>query len=302
MSPTRGRFPACLGGEDAESWDVAAEDGSRWTLTELIDFESALASWDGKVRPDREGGERAVVMRRWLATRETEGPGSRWVAGLGAAALLLAFLAATAGAGAVWGSLDRASSGVNVIWMLSATLVLLAVFVPTAFMSGITGQLYRQFALTISGAVVISTINALTLSPALCGVLLRPTSKSWMRRVAFGWFNKGFDVSTAGYRWGIQTLVRVVGLVMVVYVGLLVVTGMGFTALPSSFMPTEDQGYVFANVQLPDSASLPRTEAVMAEIDKIIEQTPGVADRVAVTGYSMIKGATVCHAGMICIL
>ncbi len=124
MSPTRGRFPACLGGEDAESWDVAAEDGSRWTLTELIDFESALASWDGKVRPDREGGERAVVMRRWLATRETEGPGSRWVAGLGAAALLLAFLAATAGAGAVWGSLDRASSGVNVIWMLSATLVL----------------------------------------------------------------------------------------------------------------------------------------------------------------------------------
>mgnify|MGYP002623384577 CR=1 FL=1 len=186
--------------------------------------------------------------------------------------------------------------------VIATTLVLLAVFVPTAFMSGITGQLYRQFALTISGAVVISTINALTLSPALCGVLLRPASKSWIRRLAFGWFNKRFDVSTAGYRWGIQTLVRVVGLVMVVYVGLLVVTGMGFTALPSSFMPTEDQGYVFANVQLPDSASLPRTEAVMAEIDKIIEQTPGVADRVAVTGYSMINGASGSNVGMIFIM
>lgn len=103
---------------------MAAEQGSRWTLAELIDFESALASWDGKARPDREGGGRAAVMRRWLASRGTEGPGSRWVGGLGAAALLLAVLSAMAGAGAVWGSLDRESAGVNVIWMLAATLVL----------------------------------------------------------------------------------------------------------------------------------------------------------------------------------
>ncbi len=102
----------------------AKEPESRWTLAKLIDFESVLASWDGKASPDREGGPRAAVMRRWLEGGETEGPGRRWLAGIGGAAMLLAAVAAVAGAGAVWGSLDRASSGVNVIWMLSATLVL----------------------------------------------------------------------------------------------------------------------------------------------------------------------------------
>jgi hypothetical protein len=103
---------------------VPAKDGSRWTLAELIDFESALSSWDGKARPDRRGGERAAVMRRWLASREEEGPGSRWLGGIGAASAVLGVFAALAGGAAVWGTLDRASSGVNVIWMLGGALVL----------------------------------------------------------------------------------------------------------------------------------------------------------------------------------
>ena len=187
--------------------------------------------------------------------------------------------------------------------VIATTLVLLAVFVPTAFMGGITGQLYRQFALTISGAVLISTINALTLSPALCGILLRPSSEGGMRDfIFFRWFNNAFDYSTAGYRWGISALVRRVAIVMLAYAGLLVVTGMGFVSLPTSFMPTEDQGYVFANIQLPDSASLPRTKATMQEFDKVISETPGVVDWVSVTGYSMINGASGSNQGMIFIM
>ncbi|HSP43162.1 MAG TPA: DUF2868 domain-containing protein [Luteolibacter sp.] len=100
------------------------EDESRWTLAELIDFESALATWDGKAGPDREGGGRAAVMRRWLAASEAEGPGARWLGGLGVATSLMALLAAAGGAAAVWGALDRGTAGVNVVWMLAATLVL----------------------------------------------------------------------------------------------------------------------------------------------------------------------------------
>jgi len=103
---------------------VPAGGNSRWSLAELIDFESALASWDGRAAPDRDGGGRAVVMSRWLRTRDHGGPGARWLGGISAAAWLLGIVVAAAGAGAVWGSLDRASSGVNVIWMLAAALVL----------------------------------------------------------------------------------------------------------------------------------------------------------------------------------
>ena len=150
--------------------------------------------------------------------------------------------------------------------VIATTLVLLAVFVPTAFMGGITGQLYRQFALTISGAVVISTINALTLSPALCGILLRPARESRWQKLCFGWFNAGFDGTTRGYAFVIRNMVRRVGLVMIVFAGLVIVTGWSFGQLPTGFLPTEDQGYCFANIQLPDAASLPRTRTRDEEI------------------------------------
>ncbi len=187
--------------------------------------------------------------------------------------------------------------------VIATTLVLLAVFVPTTFMGGITGQLYRQFALTISGAVIISTINALTLSPALCALLLRPSTDSWLkRRFFFRWFNKGFDVTTGGYRWGIQTMVRRLVVVMFVFGGMLALTGWGLLRLPTSFMPTEDQGYVFANIQLPDGASLPRTQRTMEQFDEILKNTPGVVDWVSVAGYSMISGASGSNQGMIFIM
>ncbi|MFO7901567.1 MAG: efflux RND transporter permease subunit [Pirellulaceae bacterium] len=155
--------------------------------------------------------------------------------------------------------------------VIATTLVLLAVFVPTAFMPGITGQLFRQFALTISGAVVISTINALTLSPALCGLLLRPKHKDTARQfVLFRWFNSAFDRVTNGYTWVIKSMLRRVAIGMLVFIALVILTGWGFKTLPTGFVPTEDQGYVFVNVQLPDAASLQRTKRVMSQLDEIL--------------------------------
>jgi multidrug efflux pump subunit AcrB len=139
--------------------------------------------------------------------------------------------------------------------VIATTLVLLAVFVPTAFLGGITGQLFRQFALTISGAVLISTINALTLSPALCALLLRPAPSGGARRFFFfRWFNAAFDWTTGGYALTVRGSVRRIALVLIAYVLLLALTGWGFSRLPTGFVPAEDQGYVFANV----SCRMPR--------------------------------------------
>ena len=134
--------------------------------------------------------------------------------------------------------------------VIATTLVLLAVFVPTAFMGGITGQLYRQFALTISAAVLISSINALTLSPALCGILMRPSPEK--RNVLFRAFNNVFDRVANDYGKIVAAFVRRIAIVLVVFVALVALTGWGFASLPTGFLPTEDQGYAFVNVQLPD--------------------------------------------------
>lgn len=160
---------------------MPAEDGSRWTLAELIDFESALASWDGKAKPDRKGGGRPAVMHRWLGSRETEGPGVRWCGGIGAATLLVALAAALAGAGAVWGSLDRETSGVNVIWMLSATLVLpwvLLVFGAIAWLLrgcvpgiGLIGGLVESLSLRFAGEELRSGLDRIRRSGELVKVL-----------------------------------------------------------------------------------------------------------------------------------
>jgi len=172
--------------------------------------------------------------------------------------------------------------------VIATTLVLLAVFVPSAFMGGITGQLFRQFAMTISGAVLISTLNALTLSPALCGILLQPQQES--RFVGFRLFNRSFDALTGVYGGIISWFVRLVLIVFVVYVGLVALTGLTFSQLPTGFVPEEDQGYLFVNVQLPDSASTERTAAVLAELDKIYPQVPGVTNSLSIAGYSLLGG------------
>lgn len=172
--------------------------------------------------------------------------------------------------------------------VLATTLVLLAVFVPSAFMGGITGELFRQFAITISAAVVISTINALTLSPALCGLVLRAPRES--RFVGFRWFNTGFDRLTAIYGQLVARSLKLLGLVLIVYLGLVFVTGFSFSSLPTGFVPDEDQGYLFVNVQLPDSASQQRTQEVLRQLDEITAEIPGVVDTVTVAGYSLLGG------------
>jgi HAE1 family hydrophobic/amphiphilic exporter-1 len=172
--------------------------------------------------------------------------------------------------------------------VIATTLVLLAVFVPSAFMPGITGQLFRQFALTISAAVVISTINALTLSPALCGIVLRAPQPS--NFVGFRWFNRAFDGASSVYGRVIAWFVRLIVIVMVVYVGLVATTGLFFQSLPTGFVPAEDQGYLFVNVQLPDSASSARTAAVMDKLGETYKSVPGVANQLSIAGYSLLGG------------
>ncbi|MEM8671594.1 MAG: multidrug efflux RND transporter permease subunit [Planctomycetota bacterium] len=180
--------------------------------------------------------------------------------------------------------------------VIATTLVLLAVFVPSAFMGGITGQLFRQFAITISAAVLISTVNALTLSPALCGIVLRAPRESSF--ILFRWFNRGFDSATGGYAFVIRWFVRLVLIVLLVYVGLVGTTGVTFSTLPTGFVPEEDQGYVFVDVQLPDSASSERTRQVMEQLDDMYGEIPGVADYLSISGYSLLGGNAGSNLGL----
>lgn len=180
--------------------------------------------------------------------------------------------------------------------VIATTLVLLAVFVPTAFMGGITGQLFRQFALTISAAVLVSTINALTLSPALCGILLRPSTET--RFFFFRWFNRSFDVGTGIYKSSILAMVRRVAIVMMLFVGLVTFTGWSFGQIPTGFLPLEDQGYCFVNVQLPDAASRQRTVDVLEELDGVFAETPGVENWLTISGYSLLSGSNGSNQGL----
>jgi HAE1 family hydrophobic/amphiphilic exporter-1 len=184
--------------------------------------------------------------------------------------------------------------------VIATTLVLLAVFVPTGMMPGITGLLYREFALTISVATVFSSINALTLSPALCGMLLRPTpeKRGWF----FSRFNHYFERTTTKYMTVVNTLVRKTAMVMVCFCILLGVLAFGFTQVPGGFIPNEDEGYIFVNAMLPDGASLERTGEVMDQISEILKDTPGVKDYISIGGYSLIDAMVASNAGTIFVL
>ena len=179
--------------------------------------------------------------------------------------------------------------------VIATTLVLLAVFVPTAMMGGITGRLYTQFAITISVATVFSSINALTLSPALCGLLLRPSTQK--RGWFFTKFNDIFERTTKSYTGYVQLFVRRVAVMMVLFVGVVALMGLGFATVPGGFIPDEDQGYFFANVKLPDSASLERTEEVLAGITQTLMEQPGVSDVITVGGYSFLDGLQSSNGG-----
>lgn len=173
--------------------------------------------------------------------------------------------------------------------IIATTLVLLAVFIPVSFMPGITGELYKQFAITISVAVVLSSLNALTLSPALCAMLLKKDGDS--KAKGFLIFNKGLDKIRDGY-------VKKVGFLnrnLVFSMGLLAAIGAStaymFATTPTGFIPYEDTGAFFINAQLPDGASLNRTQEVMRQVQEIVLETEGVSDIIAINGFSILGGA-----------
>ena len=164
--------------------------------------------------------------------------------------------------------------------VVATTLVLLAMFIPICFMPGITGELYRQFGVTISVAVCISSLNALTLSPSLCGTILKKRDKQkkpfFLFRLVYGAFNAVFDKISFGYAKIVSYLVRKAVLVLIAYGILMLVSVKLYQQLPTGFIPEEDQGAFFVNIQLPDGASLPRTQRVINKVSNILEGTKGV--------------------------
>ncbi len=179
--------------------------------------------------------------------------------------------------------------------IIGITLVLLAVFIPSAAMSGITGQLYRQFALTIAATAVISAINAVTLKPAQCALWLRPPTGK--KNIFFRGFNYVYGHCENVYIWIVGGLLRQMALVVVAFVALVLLTGWWYTRVPTGFLPTEDQGYLFVAVQLPDAASQERTKSVMRQIDDKLASIPGVADWISIGGLSLLDNSTASNAG-----
>ncbi len=180
--------------------------------------------------------------------------------------------------------------------IIATTLVLLAVFVPVAMLPGITGQMYQQFALTICVAVVISSLNALTLSPALCGLLLarRPRERHWYQ--AFnGFFGRLTQRYSVAVGWSLRRLV----LLGVVYVALFATLLLGFVSVPQAFVPTEDKGLFFVNVQLPDAAALERTQDTMHRLTEALRQEEAVETVTAISGFSLFSMSAQSNAGAV---
>ncbi len=180
--------------------------------------------------------------------------------------------------------------------VIATTLVLLSVFVPTTFMAGITGQLFKQFAVTISVATVFSTINALTLSPALCALLLRPSKKTDPYKGFFGPFNRALETTKTGYLKVVGGALRKSGFALIVFISLSTLAFMGFGELPTGFVPQEDEGYCMITVLLPEASSLQRTKAFMKKVDNVIGKTTGIKDYVSISGYSILDGAAIPNA------
>ncbi len=189
--------------------------------------------------------------------------------------------------------------------VVATTLVLLAVFIPTMVMPGLTGRLYRQFATTISVATVFSSINALTLTPALCGMLLRPPTEEkkagwfltrWLDRF-FGWFNRWFDRGTTRYMTAVNSMLRKGAVMMAGFAVMLLLMVMGFRVMPTGFVPGEDEGYFFVDAELPAGASLERTNDVMDRVNEILMETPGVQNVITIGGYSLLNGVASVNTG-----
>lgn len=193
--------------------------------------------------------------------------------------------------------------------LIAIVLVLCAVFVPSAFITGISGQFYRQFALTIAGATMISLLVSLTLSPAMCALLLKPHTShqrvSWWTRPVNGFFrlfNRGFDGLTAGYGWLAARVVRLAVLMLVFYAGILAYGLNEFRNTPVGFIPDVDGGYLIVATQLPSGASLARTDEVNRRAAEMALQVPGVAHAVNIVGFSGATFTNAPNAGAIFII
>lgn len=193
--------------------------------------------------------------------------------------------------------------------IVATSLVLSAVFIPTAFISGLTGQFFKQFALTIAISTIISTFNSLTLSPALAALLLKPhdAPKDWFTKLldalfgklVFNPFNTFFNGLSAGYRWTVHKLLRGTMIVLVVYAGLIYVGVEQFRTTPTGFVPAQDKQYLIAFAQLPDASSLDRSDAVIRQMSEIILRHPGVEAAVAFPGLSINGFVAAPNAGIV---
>ncbi len=192
--------------------------------------------------------------------------------------------------------------------IVATALVLCAVFIPTAFISGLTGQFYKQFAITIAISTMISAFNSLTLSPALCAVLLKDhrATKDWLWRgmeTGLGWFfrpfNRAFAWTGIKYSAGVTGVLRKSLIVLVIYGGLVLLTGWSFAKVPTGFVPTQDKQYLIAFAQLPEGASLDRTEAVIRQMSDIGLKQPGVQAAVAFPGLSISGFSVASDAGIV---
>lgn len=182
--------------------------------------------------------------------------------------------------------------------VVATTLSLAAVFVPTIFIPGITGQLYQQFAVTIAVSVIISSFNALTLTPALSAMLLRPKQESRGPLSRFyRWFNNVFGRATHSYVGWCGAFIRKSGMCLLFLALVAVLTGLVGGRLPGGFLPEEDQGYMYAGVQLPDASSLQRTGEVCRQIEKTVMATPGVQYVTSVVGLSLLSGVSNTYSG-----
>jgi multidrug efflux pump len=185
--------------------------------------------------------------------------------------------------------------------VIAVAVVLAAVFLPSTFLPGISGQFYRQFAVTIAVSTLISAFNSLTVSPALCGVLLRNevkgsarVNRAYDQTVGrfFRGFNRAFEQVAHGYARLVGRIVRFTVVALILYVGLVALTGLGFKIVPGGFIPTQDQGFLIMSTQLPDSASLDRTEAVRVKVTEALREVPGIDHTISISGFSILTGST----------
>jgi len=182
-------------------------------------------------------------------------------------------------------SMDEVTSPI-----IATTLVLLAVFVPVIFTPGIEGTLYKQFAMTLAISVSISTLNSLTLSPALCAIFLRKPDHKEKKLWIFRWFDHMLEGSTSSFETISKTLIRHIFFSTIVFIAFVVAMMITLKTMPSGFLPDEDQGAVFVNIELPESASLSRTDAFVKQAESKMMQIPGVDSTIAIRGFSIISG------------